>query len=101
MNKIFKYQLESEDTQTLDIKGLVKPLSVGLDSRGELCVWCLVDSMKERSFKLEVYSVLTEADMPEGLSTDRGYFSYFLGTVMRGQVMNQFEVHVFALKEPI
>lgn len=83
---VHKFPLdENAERQTLTVPGLIRPLSVGEDPSGTLCLWALVNPALARK-KLEVRIVGTgnDADLDADLDT-------FLTTVVTGP----FVWHVF------
>ena len=91
MKTIHRYPLQAEDVQEIEIPGLIRPLSAGLDPKGELSIWAYRESdEKSKPVTLVVTCILTghEAKLTKN--------DKFLGTVLWGSVMNKFVIHVHA-----
>lgn len=84
--RIYKYRLEVIDEQTVNIKGLVKVLSTGLDPSGELCLWAIVDIENGVSCAVLVQIIGTGNPIERNLVVNS-----FLGSVTQGV----FVWHVF------
>jgi len=54
MLKIFKYELEITDFQKVEISGFRKTLKVA-EQNGNLCLWCLVQTLDKEIFIMDVY----------------------------------------------
>ncbi len=53
--KIYKYQLEITDTQTIEINKRCQPLTVQVQN-GKICLWCEADLETEMTTKtIEIY----------------------------------------------
>lgn len=92
MNRtIFKYPLKPLDQQTVELPLMSKPLSVGLDPTGQLCLWALVDAKITGFFTAwKVWIVGTGKPVP-----DRVEETTFLGTVRQEAYM----WHIFITTE--
>ena len=95
MDRIWKYQLESEQRQEVVVPGGSEPLHAGLDPQGELCIWFNVKDPSASSENFTVYCLLTgdeyEVETHEELK--------HLNTVLYGSVMRPLVIHVFIAED--
>ena len=104
MPRIYKYTLEQTTapqklTPMSESDFILKPISVGLDPQGDICVWCFVATGQDRvPLEDENYCIYVELCLTGGevaLCTD------FLGTVQQ----HEFILHAFwsaeVLEEPL
>ena len=78
---IYKYTLQLKDHQTISMPASRRILSVGLDPRGELCVWAFVDRENTENKNIDFYIIGTGHDIRRELLNDT--FKH-LGTVTQG-----------------
>lgn len=96
MEKIFKYELEITDEQTIDMPSLSRILSVQ-EQNGKLCLWAVVEE-KNAIKPRKIIICGTGNPLPDGLrefsyDAPSGYTTEFIGTV---QMSYGLVWHVFA-----
>ena len=92
--KIHKYVLNSFlESQIIEISGLDRILSVGLDPSEELCIWAIVDTNNSNVTWTRVLIIGTGISFDPDILTDTelGPVNRFLGSVTQGS----FVWHVF------
>ena len=83
MKKIYKYEMPTGGGSTLMLPKGSKPLSVGLDPRGTICMWAIVDTtIGLPRIKYDFAAIGTGWPLEE-LSIDLEKYT-FLGTVNDG-----------------
>lgn len=92
--RIYKYPVKITDTQSVEIAGLVKVLSTGLDPSGQLCIWAIVNlnALGNKTYARVVIIGTGNPTNPTMFDGDEDRaINRFLGTV----TMGIFVWHVF------
>jgi len=86
MKTVYKYELQLTDYQriTVPCAGLSDILQVGLDPKGQLCIWCLVQTHATLTETYDIFIVGTGNPVPNEAKIH-------LGSVVQGP----FVWHVF------
>ena len=74
MRTVFKYQLLTKDSQTLEIPGLIQALCVKVQ-HGTPCLWCLVDACRPTT----KYTIITHGT---GHNADDTIDAQYVGSYM-------------------
>lgn len=92
--RIYKYPLRIVDFQSIEIEGLQRILSVGLDPSGELCIWVLIDKKAHGNKTYARVAIVGTGNPIQSdlfVEDDDGPINRFLGSV----TMGIFVWHVF------
>lgn len=82
MITIYKFKLERNEFQSIEIQEGAKLLSVGLDLQGKICIWAQVDTGAKMTIrKIRMYGIYGTGDTMHALYEDKNVVYKFLGTV--------------------